>query len=167
MSRTLITPESLLEFAQKSLARTADLRDVAQIVRSVARRATPADGASFILREDNECHYYDEDAIGPLWKGSRFPLNACISGWAMKHGESVVVPNIYQDPRIPLAAYGRTFVKALAIVPIGSEIPHAAIGVYWATHHRATEVEMERLQRLAAVADSPVRLCHPALTKTG
>ena len=164
MPYTLVTPESFLEFARKSLGRAQDLREVAQIVRSVARRAAPADGASFILREGNECHYYDEDAIGPLWKGSRFPLNACISGWAMQHGENVVVPNIYQDQRIPLAAYGRTFVKALAIVPIGAT-PHAAIGVYWATHHRATDVEMQRLQHLAEVADPAVRRCRPDLTK--
>lgn len=167
MSYSLITPESFLEIAQLGLARANGLRDVAQIIRSVARRATPADGATFVMREGDLCHYYDEDAIGPLWKGSRFPLNTCISGWAMQRGENVVVPDIYQDKRIPLAAYGPTFVKALAIVPIGGDVPHAAIGVYWATHHCATEAELERLQRLAAVADAPVRRARPDFPKTG
>ena len=31
----------------------------------------------------NHCYYADEDAISPLWKGQRFPMSACISGWAM------------------------------------------------------------------------------------
>ena len=166
-SISLITPDSFLDVAQHGLARARSLRDVAQIIRSVARRATPADGATFVLRDADFCHYYDEDAIGPLWMGSRFPLNTCISGWAMQHSEVVVVPDIYQDKRIPLAAYKPTFVKALAMVPIGGEVPHAAIGVYWATHHRATEAELARLRQLAALADGPVQRARPELTKAG
>lgn len=165
MSFSLVTPDSFLEVAQLGLARATNLRAVAQIIRSVARRATPADGATFVLREGDLCHYYDEDAIGPLWKGSRFPMNTCISGWSMQRSEVVIVPDIYQDKRIPIAAYGPTFVKALAIVPIGGETPHAAIGVYWATHHHATPAEIERLQQLAAVADGPARRARPDLTQ--
>ena len=39
-----------------------------------------ADGATFVLRDGDCCYYVDEDAISPLWKGQRFPLEACISG---------------------------------------------------------------------------------------
>jgi hypothetical protein len=63
-----------------SLARTVD--QIAAVVRSSARRITGADGIAFVLRDSEQCWYLDEDAIGPLWKGRRFPLTACISGWA-------------------------------------------------------------------------------------
>jgi GAF domain-containing protein len=67
---------------------------------------------------ENRCYYADEDAISPLWKGQRFPLSACISGWAIINRQSVVIEDIYADERIPHDAYRPTFVKSLAIVPI-------------------------------------------------
>ena len=93
----------------------------------------------------------DEDAIEPLWKGQRFPLSACVSGWAMLHRERVVIEDIYADPRVPAAAYRPTFVKSLVMVPIRTLSPVGAIGNYWATHHRASD---EQVQLLAALADS-------------
>ncbi len=56
---------------QLSLARS--METVMAIVRRAARDLSGADGATFILREGDQCHYVDEDAIGPLWKGRRFP----------------------------------------------------------------------------------------------
>lgn len=56
-----------------------------------ARELVDADGATFVLRDERQCFYVDEDAIQPLWRGQRFPLDACISGWSMLHSEQVVV----------------------------------------------------------------------------
>ncbi len=130
-----------------SLARTVDA--VAAVVRRAARELTGADGATFVLREDDKCCYVDEDAISPLWKGQRFPLSACISGWAMLNHQSAVVPDIYADPRIPVNAYRPTFVKSLVMVPIRTASPIGAIGNYWAQPHEATPAEVELLQALA------------------
>ena len=130
-----------------SLARTLD--KVMSIVRTVARELTGADGATFVLRDGDKCFYADEDAIAPLWKGMRFPLTACISGWAMLNKDSAVVPDIYQDPRIPADAYRPTFVKSLAMVPIRSSAPIGAIGNYWAHQHHPTPQQVSLLQALA------------------
>ena len=65
-----------------------------EIVRSAARAVTEADGATFVLRDGELCFYADEDAIAPLWKGQRFPMSECISGWAMLAKQSVCVPDI-------------------------------------------------------------------------
>jgi hypothetical protein len=78
------------------------------------------------LRENDSCYYLDEDAIAPLFKGSRFPLTSCISGWVILHGEIAVIPEIYSDARIPHAAYRPTFVKSLAMVPVPQNKPVAA-----------------------------------------
>jgi signal transduction histidine kinase/CheY-like chemotaxis protein len=130
-----------------SLARTVDA--VAAVVRRAARELTGADGATFVLREDDKCSYVDEDAISPLWKGQRFPLSACISGWAMLNCQPAVIPDIYADPRIPVDAYRPTFVKSLVMVPIRTAAPIGAIGNYWAQPHEATTAEVELLQALA------------------
>ncbi len=126
-----------------------DVAAVQEIVRHAARSLTGADGATFVLRENGKCYYADEDAIAPLWKGMRFPIETCISGWSMLHREATVIPDIYTDARIPVDAYRPTFVKSLAMVPIRSLDPLGAIGVYWASPHTATQDEVRMLQALA------------------
>lgn len=133
----------------ESIAATRDLPSLMAVVRPAVRQLTGADGATLVLREDGHCHYADEDAIGPLWKGQRFPLETCISGWAMLHGQAVVIEDIYADPRIPHAAYRPTFVQSLSMVPVGRTHPVAAIGCYWASRHQAGEEELEMQQALA------------------
>ncbi len=142
-----------------SLARSLDA--VRSIVRSAARELTGADGASFVLRDGDQCHYADEDAIGPLWKGLRFPMSRCISGWVMLNKQPVAIEDVYADPRIPADAYRPTFVKSLVMVPIRMDDPIGAIGNYWASYHKATAEEIELLQTLAnttAVAMENVQL---------
>jgi signal transduction histidine kinase len=144
---------------QLSLARS--VAGVQEIVRKAARRLTGADGATFILRQGEFCFYAEEDAIAPLWKGNRFPLEACVSGWVMLNRRPVVIEDIYADDRVPHDAYRPTFVKSLAMVPIGTVDPIGAIGNYWAVHHRAHDSEVELLRALAdstAVALENVRV---------
>jgi len=136
----------------QQLAVARDLNTIMAIVRTGARRLTGADGATFVLREQDQCYYADEDAISPLWKGSRFPISACISGWVMLNQQSVVVEDIYADSRIPADAYRPTFVKSLAMVPIRTREPLGAIGNYWATRHTPTPEEVNLLQALADAA---------------
>jgi len=130
-----------------SLART--LEAIQLIVRRAARELTQADGATFVLRDVNLCYYADEDAISPLWKGQRFPMSACISGWAMLNRQAVIIEDIYADSRIPHDAYRPTFVKSLVMMPIRTVEPIGAIGTYWATQHKATPEEVSLLQALA------------------
>ncbi len=140
--------ERLLHAVQElSLAR--DLEQVQRIVRRTARELTGCDGATFVLRDGDKCFYADEDAIEPLWKGNRFPMPTCISGWAMLNRKTAVIPDIYADERIPHEAYRPTFVKSLVMVPIRTLAPIGAIGNYWAQPHQATADEVRLLQALA------------------
>lgn len=140
--------EALVQTIQ-SLSLARDLSTVTKIVRRAARELTGADGATFVLRKEDRCHYVDEDAIGPLWKGSNFPMSACISGWAMMNKQPAVIEDIYKDPRIPVDAYSPTFVKSLVMVPIRSDDPIGAIGTYWAKPHLAGADEVKILRALA------------------
>ena len=150
----------LVEVVQRlSLAR--DVPTVQEIVRRAARMLTGADGATFVLRDGDRCYYADEDAIAPLWKGQRFPMNACISGWTMLNRQPAIIEDIYADDRIPHDAYRPTFVKSLVMVPIRTLDPVGAIGNYWARPHAPTQAEVQILQALAdttAVALENVRV---------
>lgn len=140
--------EHLLKVIQE-LSLAKNLKEIIDITRKAARRLTGADGASFVLREDQQCYYVDEDAIEPLWKGKKFDINLCVSGWSMLHKQSVSIEDIFKDPRIPLDAYKKTFVKSLLMVPIRPDNPIGAIGIYWAKKHVATEEELSILEALA------------------
>ena len=131
------------------LTEASTLDQLMMLVRAGARHAVTADGATFVLREGDLVFYADEDAISPLWKGQRFPMTSCISGWAIAHDEPVAIPDITVDERIPQAAYKPTFVKSLAMVPIGRGAPVGAIGTYWAHEHHARADELRLLARLA------------------
>lgn len=148
-----LSPEcvKLLVTTVQELSLTRDLDSVMKIVRTAARKLTGADGATFVLRDGNLCYYADEDAISPLWKGSRFPMSACISGWAMLNRQPAVIEDIYADNRIPADAYRPTFVKSLAMVPIRTLDPIGAIGNYWAVKRQPTADEVWLLQSLADI----------------
>lgn len=137
---------------------TASRRDeVMSIVRTSARRVSGADGVAIVLRDGDRCHYVDEDAIAPLWKGLRFPMAACISGWAMLHGETVVIPDITLDHRIPQDLYRPTFVRSVLMVPMLGEEPWGAIGAYWSHRHVAEREETHALETLARAAGASLR----------
>ena len=140
--------EHLVEVVQ-SLSQARDVTTIARIVRDAARELTGADGATFVLRDGDKCYYADENAIAPLWKGMRFPMEICISGWVMLNARATTIPDIYVDPRIPAEAYRPTFVKSLAMVPIRTSSPIGAIGNYWADYHEPTDEEVKILQALA------------------
>ena len=144
----LSATERLVQVAQElSLAR--ELRDIMSVVREAARELTGADGATFVLRDGDQCFYAEENAISPLWKGRRFPIQNCISGWTMLHRKPVVIEDIYSDPRIPEDAYRPTFVKSLIMTPVGEENPVAAIGAYWQTKRSFTDEEIARVKLMS------------------
>lgn len=140
----------------EQLATADTLERITEVVAHAVRQVMGADGATFVLREDGHCFYVDEDAIAPLWKGSRFPLESCVSGWTMRHRQVVQIPDIYVDPRVPHDAYRPTFVKSLAMAPIRSAEPIGALGAYWSVEHTATPAQVRMLEVLANSASVAV-----------
>lgn len=154
MPITALAPDALetsaiLTQTLEKLSLAQDLTAITQTVADAARRLARADGATFVLRDQDKCYYADEDAISPLWKGQRFPMSACISGWCMLEKKVVCVPDIYQDNRIPQDAYRPTFVKSLCMVPIREADPIGAIGHYWGQENAPSPEQVKALQVLA------------------
>ena len=136
----------------RRLAVVPTLPETMEIVTEAVRELLGADGATFVLRDGDLCHYADERAISPLWKGRKFPMSACISGWCMLNSQAVAIPDIYQDTRIPHDAYRVTFVRSLAMAPVRRGEPFAAVGAYWSSVRHITPDEVELLQTLADAA---------------
>jgi PAS domain S-box-containing protein len=173
-SEALRLTDARLELLTEAIDRAQSARTVdalMEIVRSAARRLSGADGVTIVLRDGDQCHYVDEEAVSPLWKGQRFPLISCISGWAMLNGQTAIVPDVYADGRIPHQAYRPTFVKSLVMVPVGGEEKGAAIGAYWSEVRapgpeevavlealaRSTGTALRNLELLASLSESVVR----------
>lgn len=139
----------------RQLCFAPDLHTVTTLVRSAARQLTGADGITFVLRVGEECHYVDEDAIEAVRKERRAPLNACVAGWVILNGATVVIPNVDTDRRVLEDAYRPTFVKSLVMVPVRAQEPMAAIGAYWAHEHAATASELATFWRTALLSRCP------------
>jgi GAF domain-containing protein len=148
-----------IEWAIDLLHWAGSVEEVESALRSSARAAANADGATVIRREGPFCHYVAEDAMSPLWCGQRFPLSECISGWAMTHNETVRICDITADSRVPQSAYRPTFVRSLAVAPIGRDPAFGAIGAYWAELHEPSPAEIAAMELLAsAAADALIRI---------
>lgn len=135
---------------RRRLAAAGSAADVVEVLRTSARAVAGADGIAVVLREEGFCRYVAEDAVTPLWSGSRFPLEECISGWSMLTGETAVVPDIDADPRIPREAYRSKPLRTLVMTPIGRPVPTAALGAYWCA---MVEVDHGTVARLGILAD--------------
>lgn len=143
--------------AIEQMSSARDLYEIIESVKLTAREISGADGITFVLRDGDLSYYFEEDAIAPLWKGRRFPMSACISGWCMLRNTTAVISDIYADPRIPHDAYRPTFVKSLIMTPVGGEQPFAAIGAYWAEMQAFDEGELELLEALARSAATAIK----------
>jgi PAS domain S-box-containing protein len=151
---------ALIAEAFERLGACDDRAAILDTLRDFARRLVGAEGVSIVLRDGEECFYARTDAVqGALWEGQRFPLVSCISGWVMLNKETAVIPDVYQDPRIPHEVYRATFVRSLIMVPVGRDDALAAIGAYWATERMPGGDEVAMLQSLARAAGTALQRC--------
>ena len=141
---------TLLDDARRRFRFADDQQAVIDAVRETARTVCKCDGITFVLREGDLCHYVEEDAIAPLWKGQKFPLTSCISGWAMLNAKPAVIEDVFADPRIPYDAYLPTFVKSLIMTPVG-QARVAAMGAYWKTKRQFSDLEILTVKTFSAV----------------
>jgi len=142
----------ILLSAVQALSFTREPGQVQRIVKTAARQLTRSEGASFVLRDGAACHFVDEDAITPLWKGLRVPQESRIEGWAMLNRQSVQIHDLAADPRLDASVYQPTFIRSLAVVPIRTHEPIGAIGVYWAEANAPTDDDLRLLIKLADAA---------------
>ncbi|MCX9148697.1 PAS domain S-box protein [Erythrobacter sp. WG] len=146
----------LLVRAVQDLAGARSLDEVVSTLRATTRAAIGADGIAIVLREGDVCHHVAEDAPSRLWAGQRFPIEECISGHAMLGGAVIAVPDVRAETRLPQAVYRATFVRGMAVAPIGAPRAGAALCAYWAKPGAIGEGTLEALQTLAGAAATAI-----------
>ena len=130
------------------LSAASEEADAVAILCGHARVIAASDGVTIVRRYGDEVAYLAEDAISPLWTGQRFPISMCVSGLAIMAGEPIVIPDIRNDPRVPLNAYLSTFVLSMAMFPVGRT---AALGAYW---KQAGPVDLETIELMRELAEA-------------
>jgi len=150
------TPEyrHTLTDAVERIAAAGSEDDLVEALRACARRTIGADGIAVVRREGPMVVYVAEDAVGPLWIGQRFVLRTCISGLSMLDGAPILIPDTRADPRVPQAAYIGTFVRSMAMVPIGAPEPQMALGAYWRS---VGPIAPHALEKHMGLADAATR----------
>jgi PAS domain-containing protein len=139
----------ILISALNELTTAQSLDDIVETVTNSARKLIGSDGCTFVLKDNDNCFYIDENSISPLWKGRKFPLTSCVSGWVMLNKQVAIIPDIYADDRVPIDAYRSTFVKSMVMVPINASKVYGAIGNYWSNNYTPTESEIKLIETLA------------------
>lgn len=138
--------------AIKELSLARSEKHLHSIVAAAVRKLANAEGATFVIKDGDRCYYVEENTLNPLWKGQKFPLETCITGWSMLNNKPAIISDIYADKRIAAELYKPTFVKSLAVFPVGNDDPVAAIGSYWSTHYTPGDKEVQLLKTLADAA---------------
>lgn len=131
------------------LMQATSIESAVEIVRSVGRAITGADGIAIVRRIGDRSVYVAEDSIAPLWAGRDFPLNECVSGAAMLRNETILIPDIQRSDEVPLNLYLSTYVRRMAMAPFGLDAPVGAIGAYW---RKQGPIEDETAALLTALA---------------
>lgn len=147
----------LLTEAMSRLSRTGSIDEIVTVLRYCARSIGRADGITVIRRDGDQVSYIAEDALSPLWTGQQFPIEACISGLAILEAHPIHIPDIYDDPRVPIDAYRVTFVRSMAMYPIGLMGPSMAMGAYWAEPGAIDPAASAMLASLARYAGVTLR----------
>lgn len=146
-----------------AMAQLAAAESEAELVAGLlahARFLAGADGIAIVRREGEDVRYIAEDAIAPLWAGRTFPIDNCVSGTAMLQNRPILIPDVHADRRVPLPAYESTFVRSVAVFPIGKPRPLLALGVYWAESGPIPRRAVETLTSLTGAAAGAVELVH-------
>jgi signal transduction histidine kinase len=128
-----------------------DLETIMNVVKVAAKELTGADGVTFSLKENDECFFAEEEAINPLWRGKRIPMEKCIDGWSIRNHEQVFIEDITRDNRVSQDVYSALPIKSLIVVPIHRLDPIGALGSYWTNVHVISSEGVLQLQTLADV----------------
>jgi hypothetical protein len=159
-----------LNETMSALAAVVSLEDLVAVLCAGGRAIAASEGVTVIRREGDLVAYIGEDAINPLWTGKRFAMEACISGLAILENQPIHIPDIYADPRVPHSAYRPTFVRSMAMYPIGLTASVMAVGAYWREAREidtGTSALLATLARMAGMALSRIGMTNTPLSASG
>ncbi|HSN18127.1 MAG TPA: ATP-binding protein [Gammaproteobacteria bacterium] len=139
--------EHLVQVIQE-LPGCRDMEAVVTRLCRAARQMSGADAAVLSLKEGELCHVIGEDAVTPYWKGRRYPCKETVTGWVIEHGQPLVVDDM-DDPRVAAVSHRNSYVKSMAVVPLGKPEISGSLSALWRGRHRPTDDEVRLMGMLA------------------
>ncbi len=152
---------ALLYEAGRYLTSTLDIDEVLNRLMNSIRGTLGVEAASVILTTDEGTELFFAASAGPgaeVLHGFHFPIGQGIVGWVAQHGETVVVPDVTQDPRFFTGVDQHTRFKTSSVLCVPLKLQGRAIGALevlnkTANAFTATDIRLlELLAPLAAIA---------------
>lgn len=141
----------------KALTSTLDLSQVLQTIMEKVSNFFRPDTWSLLLVDEQTGELYFEIAIGEAaenLKNVRLKPGEGIAGWVAEHGETIVVPNVGQDPRFAprLDDVTKTETRSVVCVPVKGR--EKVLGVIELVNYVAElKLDEDDLFRLQALGD--------------
>lgn len=142
--------EHLLAIVQ-DLSEVRDVPAIARIVSDAGHRIVGSDGATFVLRDEEEVVCVEVVGTDEKWKGGRAPLDKSITGRAILTREPLLIEDIRTHPGMPAGAYRPGSPVSMVVMPIRKSDPIGAIVLFWLEPHVASHEELKILQALADI----------------
>ncbi len=142
--------------AGRSFANAVSVDTVIEMLCEAAFEIVGADGVTLAHRDGDEVVILGEEAAPSFLFGRRFAIDRSLSGLAMLEGKPVLVPEIRNDPRVPLNAYLATYLSTVVVFPVGRGEAMAAVGIYWTEFTQVTDEMVHQLDALVRSAGATI-----------
>jgi diguanylate cyclase (GGDEF)-like protein len=116
----------------KALTSTLNLDSVLQTIMDKMAEYFRPDTWSLLMVDEAKDELYFAIAVGDAadtLKTLRLKMGEGIAGWVAKHGESLIVPDVYTDPRFAKRVDDMTKWKTRSIICIPLRAKHRVLGV--------------------------------------
>jgi diguanylate cyclase (GGDEF)-like protein len=123
---------SIFHDVAKALTSTLNLDSVLQTIMDKMAEYFRPDTWSLLMVDESKDELYFAIAVGDAadtLKTLRLKMGEGIAGWVAKHGEALIVPDVYTDPRFAKRVDDMTKWKTRSIICIPLRAKHRVLGV--------------------------------------
>src|SRR5205085_7813944 len=116
----------------KALTSTLNLDSVLQTIMEKISEYFRPDTWSLLMVDENKDELYFAIAVGPAadtLKNLRLKVGEGIAGWVAKHGESLIVPDVYTEPRFAKRIDEMTKWQTKSVICVPLRAKHRSLGV--------------------------------------
>lgn len=135
MSQNPSTQLQVLYEVSRSLSQLLELEQLIPFIISRTKELLNVESSAVLLldEEKKELYFPYSDDVGPEVERRlseiRFPADQGIAGWVVKHGESVLVPDVTKDPRWYPGVDRQTGMKTQSLICAPLRSRHGIVGV--------------------------------------
>jgi two-component system phosphate regulon sensor histidine kinase PhoR len=145
----------LVSDISNSITSSLDLNAIVSVVSDAARRAIGTEQISIALIDPSERYLnFFQELMGPLLQDlpeAKIEIDEGIAGWVAKHGEPVIVNDVYSDDRFYKGFDALTGFQTKSILCVPLTIEERVIGILEAINKIRGEFDASDLRLLQAI----------------